>query len=104
MNNGLDFRPTMALQTADEKNKWNGLRVRVGIAYGICDNDARRKIILDAIETQMQKEKLFFWPLAMSSYAEGEGRDMQFPFPVYENGDLFLSWGALQMAITSRSI
>ena len=67
----------------------------MAIAYGICDDDARRKIILDAIETQMQKEKLFFWPLAISSYAEGEGRDMQFPFPVYENGDLFLSWGAV---------
>jgi hypothetical protein len=31
----------------------------------------------------------------MSSYAEGEGNDWQFPFPEYENGDLFLSWGSV---------
>lgn len=67
----------------------------MAIAYGICDNDARRKTILDQIETQMQQEKLFFWPLAMRSYADGEGKEYQFPFPSYENGDLFLSWGAV---------
>jgi len=67
----------------------------MAIAYGICDNDARRKIILDNIETQMQQEKLFFWPIAMTTYAPGEGNGWQFPFPNYENGDLFLSWGAL---------
>jgi hypothetical protein len=67
----------------------------MAIAYGICDNDARAKTILDDIEAQMQKENLFFWPLAMSTYAEGEGRETQYPFPSYENGDLFLSWGAV---------
>ncbi|HZX58180.1 MAG TPA: hypothetical protein VFE54_05625, partial [Mucilaginibacter sp.] len=67
----------------------------MAIAYGICDNDARRKIILDKIEEQMQQEKLFFWPLCMTSYAPGEGKEWQFPFPSYENGDLFLSWGSL---------
>jgi hypothetical protein len=67
----------------------------MAIAYGICDDGARTKTILDDIETQMQKEKLFFWPLTMSTYAEGEGRETQFPFPSYENGDLFLSWGAV---------
>jgi hypothetical protein len=67
----------------------------MAIAYGICDDDTRRKTILDNIETQMQKEKLFFWPLTMYSYAPGEGNDWQFPFPGYENGDLFLSWGAV---------
>ncbi len=67
----------------------------MAIAYGVCDNDARRKLILDNIETQMQQEKLFFWPLAMTSYAPGEGKDSQFPFPSYENGDLFLSWGSV---------
>jgi hypothetical protein len=67
----------------------------MAIAYGICDNDARAKTILDDIETQMQKEKLFFWPLTMSTYADGEGRETQFPFPSYENGDLFLSWGSV---------
>ncbi|MGZ3751642.1 MAG: alpha-L-rhamnosidase-related protein [Mucilaginibacter sp.] len=67
----------------------------MAIAYGICDNDARKKTILDNIEAQMQQEKLFFWPLCMTSYAPGEGKEWQFPFPSYENGDLFLSWGSV---------
>jgi hypothetical protein len=67
----------------------------MAIAYGICDNDKRKKIILDNIETQMQKEQLFFWPLCLYSYNTDEGNDWQFPFPNYENGDIFLSWGSL---------
>ena len=67
----------------------------MAIAYGICDNDARKKIILDNIEAQMEKENLFFWPLAMYSYAPGEAKQSQYPFPSYENGDLFLSWGSI---------
>jgi len=67
----------------------------MAIAYGICDDGARTKIILDNIEIQMQKEQLFFWPICMYTYNAGEGNDWQFPFPNYENGDLFLSWGAV---------
>ena len=67
----------------------------MAIAYGICDDAARSKTILDAIEVQMQKENLFFWPICLFSYAPGEGNDWQFPFPNYENGDIFLSWGAV---------
>ncbi|SEW45521.1 hypothetical protein SAMN05428988_6055 [Chitinophaga sp. YR573] len=67
----------------------------MAIGYGICDNKLRTKTILDTIEYQMQKEQLFFWPICMYSYNKGEGNDWQFPFPNYENGDLFLSWGAL---------
>lgn len=67
----------------------------MAIAYGICDDDARRKSILDQIETQMEKENLFSWPLAMTSYAPGEAKASQFPFPAYENGDIFLSWGSI---------
>jgi hypothetical protein len=67
----------------------------MAIGYGICDNALRIKTILDKIETEMQKEQLFFWPLCMYSYAKGEGNDWQFPFPNYENGDIFLSWGAM---------
>jgi len=67
----------------------------MAIAYCICDNDARQKMILDTIESQMVKENLFFWPLCMTSYAPGEGNDCQFPFPNYENGNIFLSWGAV---------
>jgi Bacterial alpha-L-rhamnosidase 6 hairpin glycosidase domain len=67
----------------------------MAIAYGICEDSTRKKEILDAIEAQMQKEQLFFWPVCMFSYAPGEGNDWQFPFPNYENGDIFLSWGSV---------
>jgi len=67
----------------------------MAIAYGICDDKARIKAILDQIETQMQKEHLFFWPVCMFSYQRGEVNDWQIPFPNYENGDIFLSWGSL---------
>lgn len=67
----------------------------MAIGYGICDDRERTKTILDDIEMQMQKENLFFWPLCLYTYEKGEGNDWQFPFPNYENGDIFLSWGAL---------
>ena len=67
----------------------------MAIAYGICDDSTRTKTILDDIETQMEKEHLFFWPLCMYTYQKGEGNDWQFPFPNYENGDIFLSWGSV---------
>jgi hypothetical protein len=67
----------------------------MAIAYGICDDSKRSSMILDKLEEQMLKEKLFMWPLCLSSYAPGEGKEWQFPFPVYENGDIFLSWGAV---------
>ena len=95
----------------DEKNNWyvhwldkdqsvhgNNLVIPVNfmaITYGICDNEQRKRAILDKVEEQMQKEKLFAWPLCMYSYVKGEGNDWQFPFPNYENGDIFLSWGAV---------
>lgn len=63
------------------------------IAYGICDDAARKKAILDRIEAEMQKENLFFWPLNFFPYQREEGAGSNFPFPSYENGDLFLSWG-----------
>jgi hypothetical protein len=95
----------------DEKNKWyvywldkdksvhgNNFVVPVNlmaVAYGICEDENQRKAILDKLEDQMQKENLFIWPLCLYSYEKGEGRDNQFPFPHYENGDIFLSWGAV---------
>jgi len=66
----------------------------MAISYGICQDESRKKTILDAIEDLMVKENLFFWPLTLTSYAPGEGKDWQYPFPNYENGDIFLSWGA----------
>jgi hypothetical protein len=65
------------------------------IAYGVCDDPERRRSILDRIEAQMRKEDLFFWPVCMFSYAPGEGLDWQWPFPKYENGEIFLSLGEL---------
>jgi len=67
----------------------------MAIAYGICDDTSRRNSILDQIETEMQKEHLFFWPISMFPYKRDEGLDYQFPFPYYENGDIFLSWGSV---------
>lgn len=67
----------------------------MAIAYGICDDSVRSRHILDTIEMQMEREHLFFWPLCMRSYSPGEGNDWQWPFPNYENGDLFLSWGSI---------
>ena len=63
------------------------------IAYGICDDAGRQAAILDRIEAEMQKENLFAWPLSFFPYQPEEGAGSNFPFPKYENGDLFLSWG-----------
>jgi len=95
----------------DAKNKWyihwtgrdksvhgDNLVVPVNlmaIAFGICDDTGRRNAILDKIEKQTSSENLFFWPICLYSYAAGEGNDWQFPFPNYENGDIFLSWGSV---------
>ncbi len=66
------------------------------IAYGLCDQTDRRDAILDRIETEMQKEKLFYWPLSFFPYEPDEGHPtVNYPFPSYENGDIFLSWGEL---------
>lgn len=70
----------------------------MAIAYGICDDTMRCNSILDQIETEMQKENLFFWPISMFPYKRDEGLDYQFPFPYYENGDIFLSWGSVAVA------
>jgi hypothetical protein len=65
----------------------------MAIAYDLCEPASRARSILDHMESRMQQEGLFFWPLCFDSYQEGEGADWQFPFPVYENGDIFLAWG-----------
>ena len=67
----------------------------MAIVYGICDDTLQRNAILDKIEEQTSRENLFFWPICMYPYAVGEGNDWQFPFPNYENGDIFLSWGSI---------
>ncbi|MFA7420310.1 MAG: hypothetical protein WCZ90_11560 [Melioribacteraceae bacterium] len=67
----------------------------MAIAYGICDDEKRINAILDKIEEQTAKENLFFWPICLYTYEKPEGNDWQFPFPNYENGDIFLSWGSV---------
>ena len=41
----------------------------------------------------MQKEKLFMWPINFFPYQPDEGYKVNYPFPNYENGDIFLGWG-----------
>jgi hypothetical protein len=67
----------------------------MAIVYGLCDDTVRRNAVLDKIEEQTHRENLFFWPICLYPYAVGEGNDWQFPFPAYENGDIFLSWGSI---------
>jgi hypothetical protein len=65
----------------------------MAIAYGICDETARKEAILSKIESLMQKEKLFMWPISFFPYLPDEGYKVNYPFPNYENGDIFLAWG-----------
>ncbi len=65
----------------------------MAIAYGICDDRHRRDAILRKIETLMQEEKLFMWPISFFPYRPDEGYKVNYPFPNYENGDIFLAWG-----------
>jgi len=65
----------------------------MAIAYGICDDKKRRDAILKKTEALMQNEHLFMWPISFLPYATDEGYKVNFPFPNYENGDIFLGWG-----------
>ncbi|WP_214071433.1 hypothetical protein [Mucilaginibacter sp. dw_454] len=65
------------------------------IAFGICDDPTRKKIILDNIEKRMQSEHLFHWPLCFDSFKQDEVSGGNWPFPKYENGDIFPTWGYL---------
>ncbi len=63
------------------------------IAFGICDNPARIREILANIEARMVVENLFHWPLCFDSFKREEVEKVNWPFPNYENGDIFPSWG-----------
>ena len=65
------------------------------ISYGLCDDPARKKAILDRTEAEMVKEKLFTWPINFFTFERDESMSRDFPFPNYENGALFLSWNEL---------
>lgn len=65
------------------------------IAFGLCDNPTRKAVILNEIEKRMKAEKLFHWPLCFDSYKREEVSERNWPFPTYENGDIFPTWGYL---------
>lgn len=65
----------------------------MAVAYGLCDDPARTAAILDQLEQAMVRENLFFWPLCVYSYQPEEAYKVNWPFPNYENGDIFLAWG-----------
>jgi hypothetical protein len=65
----------------------------MAIAYGICDDKERKVSILNKIESLMNSEKLFMWPISFFPYQADEGYKVNYPFPNYENGDIFLAWG-----------
>lgn len=68
----------------------------LAIGYGLCDDTNRKEMLLNQIERLMQKEKLFMWPSCFFPYKEGLGlKSVNYPYPNYENGDLFLAWAEL---------
>lgn len=67
----------------------------MAIDYGICDNLQRKLTILHNIDKEMEKENLFCWPVCLFPYKKGAAGPQNYPFPNYENGDIFLSWGEL---------
>lgn len=70
----------------------------MAIASGICDDSHRIKLILDQIERRTEAEHLFHWPLCFDSFNQEEAASSNFPFPSYENGDIFPTWGYLGIA------
>lgn len=68
----------------------------LAIGYGLCEEDSRKEAILGNMETLMQKEQLFIWPSCFYPYEDSVGlQRVNYPYPNYENGDLFLAWAEL---------
>nr|WP_068887933.1 hypothetical protein [Pedobacter panaciterrae] len=65
------------------------------IAFGLCDDPKRIAMILDQIEQRSKAENLFHWPLCFDSFKREEVSEGNWPFPKYENGDIFPTWGYL---------
>lgn len=65
------------------------------IAYGVCDDKDRIAQILEHIEKRTTDENLFHWPLCFDSFKREEVEAGNWPFPNYENGDIFPTWGYL---------
>ena len=71
------------------------------VAYGLCTSN-QQQTILKGIQTKMLQQNLFHWPICFTSFAADEGGASNFPFPNYENGDIFLSWGELAVRAYSQ--
>ena len=68
----------------------------MAIGYGLCDDPSRKEAILTQMEELNKKENLFIWPSCYVPYEEGVGLlNVNYPWPNYENGDLFLGWAEL---------
>lgn len=65
------------------------------IAFNLCDDKKRIAQILDQIEKRSTAENLFHWPLCFDSFKREEVESGNWPFPRYENGDIFPTWGYL---------
>ncbi|MCF0065601.1 hypothetical protein MUK70_10995 [Dyadobacter chenwenxiniae] len=65
------------------------------IAFGLCDDQERITQLLDQIEQRTTQENLFHWPLCFDSFTQAEVSPGNWPFPKYENGDIFPTWGYL---------
>ncbi|WP_173003128.1 hypothetical protein [Chitinophaga sp. SYP-B3965] len=65
------------------------------IAFGLCDDPKRIALVLDQIEKRTKAENLFHWPLCFDSFKKEEVHNNNWPFPKYENGDIFPTWGYL---------
>lgn len=65
------------------------------IAFGMCDDPQRISKVLDQIEQRNTEENLFHWPLCFDSFKREEVAGGNWPFPRYENGDIFPTWGYL---------
>jgi len=65
------------------------------IAFGLCDDPKRIAGVLNQIERRSVQENLFHWPLCFDSFKREEVQHGNWPFPRYENGDIFPTWGYL---------
>ena len=65
------------------------------IAFGLCDDKKRISQVLEQIEKRTTAENLFHWPLCFDCFKREEVSGGNWPFPTYENGDIFPTWGYL---------
>ncbi|WP_199851419.1 alpha-L-rhamnosidase-related protein [Parabacteroides pacaensis] len=72
------------------------------IAFNLCDDKKRIAQILDQIEKRTAAENLFHWPLCFDSYKREEVQSGNWPFPKYENGDIFPTWGYMGIRAYAR--